>query len=110
MQELEMKSETGDIQLKFLLASGFQNIQNVVRMLKKGNSGYHYIELMACPMGCLNGGGQLSLPNTRVDVPDMLHLLRRSEDWVRLSSAGTVDTEQLRVSHTVVDRPQSLRW
>ena len=30
-----------------LLASGFQNIQNVVRMLKKGPSGYHYIELMA---------------------------------------------------------------
>jgi hypothetical protein len=27
--------------------------------VKQGNSKYNYIEVMACPSGCLNGGGQL---------------------------------------------------
>ena len=31
----------------------------MVRNIKKNNP-YHYVEVMACPMGCLNGGGQLS--------------------------------------------------
>ena len=41
-----------------LQAFGFRNIQNVVRRAKSGASPYHYVELMACPSGCANGGGQ----------------------------------------------------
>lgn len=44
--------------LKFCIASGFQNIQNLIREIKTGKCRYSYIEIMACPMGCLNGGGQ----------------------------------------------------
>lgn len=44
--------------LKFCIASGFQNIQNFIRSIKAGKCKYQYIEIMACPMGCLNGGGQ----------------------------------------------------
>lgn len=42
----------------FARAYGFRNIQNVVRRLKNGKSHYHFVELMACPGGCANGGGQ----------------------------------------------------
>ncbi|KAG9297533.1 hypothetical protein G9A89_001473 [Geosiphon pyriformis] len=45
--------------LKFASAYGFRNIQNLVRKIKNGNSPYHYVEVMACPSGCINGGGQL---------------------------------------------------
>lgn len=45
--------------LKFAAAYGFRNIQNVVQKLKRGRCNYHYIEVMACPSGCLNGGGQV---------------------------------------------------
>ncbi len=43
--------------LKFASAYGFKNIQNIIRNIKRGKSDYDYIELMACPGGCLNGGG-----------------------------------------------------
>ncbi|CAM8932818.1 unnamed protein product [Rhodiola kirilowii] len=53
---LEVEGET---LLKFALCYGFRNLQNVVRKIKLGQSDYHYLEVMACPSGCLNGGGQI---------------------------------------------------
>ena len=63
---------TGKELLRFAYAYGFKNIQGVVRRLKQrgkrvgvGSQGsypppnYDYVEVMACPSGCLNGGGQL---------------------------------------------------
>ena len=45
--------------LRFALAYGFRNIQTVLRKIKMGLSQYDYIEVMACPSGCINGGGQM---------------------------------------------------
>lgn len=45
--------------LKFAAAYGFKNIQNVVRKLKGTERHWDYVEIMACPSGCINGGGQL---------------------------------------------------
>ncbi|KAF9935811.1 hypothetical protein BGZ67_002946 [Mortierella alpina] len=50
---------TGEVLLKFAAAYGFRNIQNLVRKVKTGKSPYHFVEVMACPSGCINGGGQL---------------------------------------------------
>ena len=41
--------------------------------IKNGTSKYHFIEIMGCPSGCVNGGGQpfvkeLFLPNEEVDI------------------------------------------
>ncbi|CAM8981945.1 unnamed protein product [Rhodiola kirilowii] len=49
----------GETVLKFAFCYGFRNLQNVVRKIKVGQSDYHYLEVMACPSGCLNGGGQI---------------------------------------------------
>jgi len=49
----------GEEKLRFALAYGFRNIQNTMRKLKRNRNPYHYVELMACPAGCANGGGQL---------------------------------------------------
>eukprot|EP00898_Chlorokybus_atmophyticus_P003461 jgi/Chlat1/4115/Chrsp26S04125 len=51
--------ENGQVLLRFALAYGFRNIQNLVRKLKTSRSDYHFVEIMACPSGCLNGGGQI---------------------------------------------------
>ncbi|KAJ8679882.1 hypothetical protein QAD02_015669 [Eretmocerus hayati] len=45
--------------LRFAIANGFRNIQNLVQKLKRGKCSYHYVEVMACPTGCLNGGAQV---------------------------------------------------
>lgn len=44
--------------LRFAAVYGFRNIQTVVRQIKRGACAYDYVEVMACPGGCLNGGGQ----------------------------------------------------
>ncbi|XP_004705841.1 cytosolic iron-sulfur assembly component 3 [Echinops telfairi] len=55
----------GQVLLHFAAAYGFRNIQNLVQKLKRGRCPYHYVEVMACPSGCLNGGGQLRAPDTQ---------------------------------------------
>ncbi|KAK8803289.1 hypothetical protein WA158_000983 [Blastocystis sp. Blastoise] len=37
---------------------GYRNLQNIIMKIKRNNCPYDFIELMACPKGCLNGGGQ----------------------------------------------------
>ncbi len=51
---------TGERLLTFAAAHGFANIQTVIRKFKTGKEkGLHYVEMLACPAGCLNGGGQV---------------------------------------------------
>ena len=49
----------GQPALRFALAYGFRNIQTLLRKVKQGACQYDYVEVMACPSGCVNGGGQL---------------------------------------------------
>ncbi|MCJ8739336.1 hypothetical protein PDJAM_G00046070 [Pangasius djambal] len=57
-QEVILEKD-GEVLLRFAATYGFRNIQNLVQKLKRGKSPYHFVEVMACPSGCLNGGGQL---------------------------------------------------
>ncbi|RJO74421.1 MAG: hydrogenase [Myxococcales bacterium] len=45
--------------LKVMIAHGLANARKMLDGLRSGElSGYHFIEIMACPGGCLGGGGQ----------------------------------------------------
>lgn len=57
--------------LKFAAAHGFRNIQNLVQKMKRRRCTYHYVEVMACPSGCLNGGGQIK-PSPGEDTKERL--------------------------------------
>lgn len=46
------------IELKCAVAHGLVNAKIVMDAVKNGSSAYHFIEIMACPGGCLGGGGQ----------------------------------------------------
>ncbi|XP_056144730.1 cytosolic Fe-S cluster assembly factor narfl [Lampris incognitus] len=62
-QEVTLEKD-GVVVLCFASTYGFRNIQNLVQKLKRGKSPYQFVEVMACPSGCLNGGGQLKpIPN-----------------------------------------------
>ena len=45
-------------QVKVAQAYGFRNIQNLVQKMKRKRCDYDFVEVMACPGGCLNGGAQ----------------------------------------------------
>ena len=76
---------------KFILCYGFKNIQNLLRRIKQSASAtqaeqckrvYTFVEIMACPSGCLNGGGQLlSAPWHSDGIPiSARELLKRTQD------------------------------
>ena len=52
--------------LKIAVTSGLNNARMICEDIKKGGefSRYHFIEIMACPGGCVGGGGQLITPLT----------------------------------------------
>ena len=45
-------------EIKVAVTSGLANARKLCEMVKKGEADYHMIEVMACPGGCINGGGQ----------------------------------------------------
>ena len=40
------------------VASGLGNAKELLNRVKTGQAQYHFIEIMGCPGGCVNGGGQ----------------------------------------------------
>ena len=48
----------GGIELKAAVASGLGNARKLLERIQSGEAQYHAIEIMACPGGCINGGGQ----------------------------------------------------
>ena len=46
------------IDVKICVASGLANARRVLEDVKSGAKQYHFIEVMACPGGCVMGGGQ----------------------------------------------------
>lgn len=48
----------GDLEVKVAVASGTKNAKNLLSKVKSGEIDVQFIEIMACPGGCVNGGGQ----------------------------------------------------
>ncbi|KAJ0402653.1 hypothetical protein P43SY_007518 [Pythium insidiosum] len=57
--------------LKFAIAYGFRNIQSIMTKIRRNKCPYHYVEIMACPSGCLNGGGQIK-PKSSLEANALL--------------------------------------
>ena len=51
------------VELKTVVAHGLTNANKVMQAVKDGTADWHFIEIMACPGGCLGGGGQ-PIPTT----------------------------------------------
>jgi iron-only hydrogenase group A len=47
----------GDLEVKVAIVNGIGNVWPIMEDIRKGECPYHFIEVMACPGGCLNGGG-----------------------------------------------------
>jgi iron only hydrogenase large subunit-like protein len=54
--------------LRFAVAYGFRNIKNVMNKIKRGKCEFDYVEIMACPAGCMNGGGQIKLQGGSIEA------------------------------------------
>ena len=50
------------LEVKVAVASGLANAREILEKIRRGEADYHFIEIMACPGGCVNGGGQPQVP------------------------------------------------
>jgi len=58
-----------DTEIKIAVAHGTANAAKVLDAVNKGEKEYHFIEVMACPGGCVHGGGQSHVSaKKRLDV------------------------------------------
>lgn len=48
----------GDLEVKVAVAQSMSVARPLLEEIKNGTSPYHFIEIMGCPGGCVNGGGQ----------------------------------------------------
>jgi NADP-reducing hydrogenase subunit HndD len=58
----EASYEVNGSAVKVAAVSGLANANALLTKLKSGEAEYHFIEVMACPGGCVNGGGQPHQP------------------------------------------------
>ena len=59
----EATVEAGGMKIKAAVAHGTGNARKLLERIKKGEADYHFVEIMACPGGCVNGGGQPIQPS-----------------------------------------------
>lgn len=53
----------GDTTLKIAVCSGLANADKLIEKVESGEEFFHFIEVMACPNGCIGGGGQPPVDN-----------------------------------------------
>ena len=58
----EAEYDLAGTKVRVAVTSGTENAFQLLEMVRKGEADYHFIEVMACPGGCVNGGGQPHQP------------------------------------------------
>ena len=58
----EAEYAVGDLNVKVKVASGLSNARKILDDIRAGKCDAQFIEIMACPGGCVNGGGQPQVP------------------------------------------------
>ncbi|MCY6957123.1 NADH-dependent [FeFe] hydrogenase, group A6 [Clostridium brassicae] len=85
----EASVQINDMEIRVAIASGLGNARKLLEAIQSGKANYHMIEIMACPGGCIGGGGQpyihgdSSILEKRMDAlyaEDKNKSLRKSHD------------------------------
>ena len=58
----EASYQVAGMEVRVAVASGLKNAAELLNKVKSGEANYHFIEIMGCPGGCVNGGGQPQVP------------------------------------------------
>ena len=54
----EAEVEIAGIKIRAAIVSGLGNTRKLIEKIRSGEAEYHFVEVMACPGGCVGGGGQ----------------------------------------------------
>jgi iron-only hydrogenase group A len=83
----EIRTRIGDLEVGAAVVSGLGNARKLLEEIRSGRKDLHFIEVMTCPGGCINGGGQ--------PIGADANAVR-----VRMQTLYKIDqSEEIRVSH-----------
>lgn len=70
----EADYDVAGLHVKVAVASGLGNAKSLLEKVKNGEADYQFIEIMGCPGGCVNGGGQPQVPASVRNFTDIREL------------------------------------
>ncbi len=106
----------GDRKVKVAVANGMENAIKILAELEKNPNAYDYIEVMACPGGCIGGGGQPVPANEEIrkkrsaslydlDVANKIRLAHESPIVKKVYDEYLINQERIqKISYTTFKR------
>lgn len=76
------------MEVRVAIASGLSNANKLLEQVKSGEKEYHFIEIMGCPGGCINGGGMPAVPASIRNFTDIRK--KRASVLYDIDSANTI--------------------
>jgi iron-only hydrogenase group A len=93
------------VELKVAIAHGLVNANKIMKMTREGKAPYHFVEIMACPGGCIGGGGQPIPTNMEIRKKRMKAIYSEDEHKVLRKSHENPDV--IAIYKEFLDQPNS---
>jgi NADP-reducing hydrogenase subunit HndD len=93
------------VELKVAIAHGLVNANKIMKLVKAGKAPYHFVEIMACPGGCIGGGGQPIPTNIKIREKRMKAIYSEDENMVLRKSHE--NPEVVAIYKEFLDKPNS---
>ncbi len=85
----------GDITVRVAVAHTLGNARKLLERVRSGEASYHFIEIMACPGGCIGGGGQPIGTNTERRLQRIDAIYQADRDLPLRKSHDNPEVKQL---------------
>jgi len=92
-------------ELKVAIAHGLVNANKIMKLTREGKAPYHFVEIMACPGGCIGGGGQPIPTNMQIRQKRMKAIYSEDESKVLRKSHENPDV--IAIYKEFLDQPNS---
>ena len=84
----EAEYRVGDKYIRVAAVSGLANVEKLLDKMESGEAVFDFVEVMACPGGCVNGGGQPQQSSEKRTVTDLR--ANRAKTLYRLDEKNSV--------------------
>lgn len=105
--EVELAGKT----IKVAVAHGGENAKKIMELIKSGKKEYHFVEVMGCNGGCVNGGGQpyvdANIRNTGIDVRKIRAQALYEEDELKTIRKSHQNKEIQTLYNEYLEKPNS---
>lgn len=83
------------VEVRVAVSHGLANVRSLIEHIESGEKSYHFIEVMACPGGCIGGGGQPRLTNDAVRMKRINAIYAEDEGKLMRKSHENAAVQQL---------------